>query len=175
VIAVDGVLVATLAPRAATLHAAAEEVGLPLDAPRDARWYAGRDWSEMARSLAGPAPDETLVDLAALVAERRWAATLGSALPLVDEAAVAHSRHAVLEGWRVILRADTTRRAGAMLLDALATASTCSRVVAGDDVPVGGSAGEFGLARRQYGAMGWRPEWEVREAGRWEQQWFGGG
>jgi phosphoglycolate phosphatase-like HAD superfamily hydrolase len=136
VIAVDGVLVPTLGPRADALHAAAAEVGLALTAREDHTWYAGRDWHEMARALSVGAPDETLVDLAALVAERRWRDALAAALPTVNADVVAQARAAMLDGWRVVLRADTSRRAGAMLFAVLVGETQCSRVVAGDDVRV---------------------------------------
>lgn len=136
VIAVDGVLVPTLGPRADALHAAASEVGLALTAREDDTWYAGRDWHEMARARSVGVPDETLVDLTALVAERRWRDELAAALPAVNADVVARARTAMLDGWRVVLRADTSRRAGAMLFAVLVGETQCSRVVAGDDVRV---------------------------------------
>jgi hypothetical protein len=175
VMAVDGLLVPTLAARATVLHEAARAVGLPLGTQREPAWYAGRDWAEMARLLVARDANETLIDpvasdahetlidLVALLAERRWGERLRAGLPTTDAAAMARAQAAVLAGQRVILRADTTRRAGAMLFELLVTATACSRLVAGDDVPGVGVAGEHGLRRRQYGALGVAGSWQLEE------------
>jgi hypothetical protein len=138
VVAVDGVLADTLPRRAAALDEAMQAItgrglaGRGGDADVAAR-IAGRDWAELARLLAEP-DDETQVDLIALASERAYARHLALGLPPLALAAVARAREAAERGWRVVLRADSSHRAAAPLLEALAERTLAARVLAGDAV-----------------------------------------
>jgi hypothetical protein len=134
VVAVDGVLADTLPGRLAALLAAAravELIGPELTPPNDV--LAGRSWSEAVRLLPGVPPDETLLDLAAHAAEREWTEVMSAGLPVVDTVALARCRAAVAAGWRLILRADSTRRSSGSLFSLLEEETGAVRTITGDD------------------------------------------
>jgi beta-phosphoglucomutase-like phosphatase (HAD superfamily) len=152
VVAVDGVLADTLSRRAEVLYDAMREVGLLAGTSASAlvQSVAGRDWAGAARAAAGTEVDETLVDLSALAAERAWHRALALDAPVAHPDAIARCREAAAQGWRVLLRADSTRRAAGPLIDDLAAATDAARVIAGDDVRVTGGRA---LAGAQYAAL----------------------
>lgn len=134
VVAVDGVLADTLPRRLETLLAAALAVELVPEMPSLSRdWMAGRNWSEAVRLLPGAAADETLFDLAAHAAEREWAQLMSAGLPVIDTVALRRCRAAVESGWRVILRADSTRRSSGNLFEFLEEQTDAVRTITGDD------------------------------------------
>ncbi len=133
VVAVDGVLAETLRDRLATLLGAAETVGLLSAAPLlPDDWMAGLGWSEAVRALPGAAEDETLRDLAALAAERSWTRRMAGGLPAVNPEALAACRAAVAAGWRLILRADGSRRSDGALFEVLEEETGAVRTIAAD-------------------------------------------
>lgn len=134
VVSVDGVLADTLLARQRALVDSALEVGLVDAVPElPVHWIAGRSWREAARQLTGSADDETLLDLTALAAERAWTQSLSHGLPVVEPEALRRCKQAAEHGWRVILRADSTRRSASALFDVLEEESGAVRTLTGDD------------------------------------------
>jgi beta-phosphoglucomutase-like phosphatase (HAD superfamily) len=150
IVAVDGVLADTLPMRAAALRAAARELGVAIAQPIHEQWIAGRDWADAARALVRPAEplDETMIDLLALAAERALHARLGQGAPLLFPALLSRCAEAASQGWRVILRTDSSRRAAGAVLDHLMHETTAWRAVTADEVR-SASAG-VPLLLRQY-------------------------
>lgn len=93
----------------------------------------GRSWSEAVRLLPGVPADETLLDLAAHAAEQEWTRAMNRGLPIVDTAALQRCRAAVQAGWRLILRADSTRSSSAALFTFLEEETGAVRCISGDD------------------------------------------
>ncbi len=150
IVAVDGVLVDSLPLRRDALAEAARTVGLAALAASvcSNATVAGRSWREAARLLAGPDVDETLLDLTALAAERALQARLAREAWLLIPEGIEHCQAAVERGWRVLLRADTTRRAAGPLLEFLMTETGAARCSAGDDLPT--TVDRDTLIERQY-------------------------
>lgn len=133
-VAVDGVLADTLRSRAEAVQRAALELGLVHEsAPIAPHSMAGRDWAEMVRALPGAPRDESLLDLTALAAERRWSAAFATSAPVLYPEAVARCRTAAESGWQVVLRADSGRRGAAALFASLESATLALRTIAADD------------------------------------------
>ncbi len=143
VVAVDGVLADTLPSRLASFLIGAESAGWVQAGASEALglspdWIAGRSWSNAARRLAsdlapGAAADEVGIDLCALAAEREWTRRLALGVPDVDTDVVRRCQAAVSSGWRLVLRADSTRVAAAGLFSYLESETQAVRTVAGDD------------------------------------------
>ncbi len=134
VVAVDGMLADSLAARLNALLAGVDAVGLLQQTATPQReLMAGRSWSEAVRLLPGAPPDETLLDLAALAAEREWTQAMNAAWPTVDVDALQRCRAAVASGWRLILRADSTRRSAAAFFSFLEEETGAVRCISGDD------------------------------------------
>lgn len=93
----------------------------------------GRSWSEAVRLLPDVPADETLLDLAAHAAEQEWTHAMNRGLPIVDTAALQRCRAAVQAGWRLILRADSTRSSSAALFTFLEEETGAVRCISGDD------------------------------------------
>jgi phosphoglycolate phosphatase-like HAD superfamily hydrolase len=138
VVAVDGVLADTLSARTTALQAAAQSLGLSLNAPRDDTWIAGLSFSEAARVVTAhdSAVDETLLDLLALAADRALQQHAAQSAPVLFPDALARCAEAVEHGWRVMLRTDASRRAVGPLLEHLLTSLNATRAIAADDIRV---------------------------------------
>jgi len=150
-VAFDGVLADTLIAREAALTEGALAVGLVNAMPElPVHWIAGRSWREAVRQLAllnadvvsQPAPnasaantlvDETLLDLTEHAAENAFTRVMANSTPLLDMSAVALCRQAVELGWRLILRADSTRRSGEEIMRFAESETGASRLLTGDD------------------------------------------
>jgi len=150
IVAVDGVLADTLPMRVAAFRSAAQELDLAVALPPNEAWIAGLDWADAARALSptGVPPDETMVDLVALAAERALHARLRQGTPFVFPEQLARCTAAAMQGWRVILRTDGSRRAAGAVLEHLMAETTAMRAVAADDAH-SASAGRP-MLQRQY-------------------------
>jgi hypothetical protein len=134
VVAVDGILADTLGSRRDALVAGAHAVELLRETPLLPHdLMAGRSWSEAVRLLPGIPDDDTLLDLAAHAAEREWTQVMSTGLPNIDTAVLQRCRSAVEKGWRLILRAESTRRSSAGLFSWLEEETGAVRVISGDD------------------------------------------
>ncbi len=154
VVAVDGVLADTLLGRLRALLAAARSVALVQQSPSLAPdWLAGRSWSEAVRLLPGAATDETLLDLAAHAAEQEWSQTMIAGLPVVDTVVLRRCVAAVEAGWRLILRADSTRRSSASLFAFLEEETGAVRSITGDDPGVLSVSGKSVLTSQYAGIV----------------------
>jgi len=154
VVAVDGVLADTLPGRLQALLAGARAVALVPESPSlPPDWLAGRSWSEAVRLLPGAAPDETLLDLAALAAEQQWTQTTNARLPMVDPVVLRRCMAAVTAGWRLILRADSTRRSSSSLFSVLEEETGAMRSITGDDPGVLNVSGKSVLMSQYAGII----------------------
>ncbi len=152
VVAVDGVLADTLLARQAALEEAVLSVGLLHAMPElPVNWIAGRSWSEAVRALptlvlqrggadldTGVAPDspfadQTLLDLAEHAAETVYTREVANRMPVLEMSAIAQCVQAVESGWRLILRADSTRRSSDQLMQFAEEQTGAARVISGDD------------------------------------------
>ena len=152
VVAVDGVLADTLLVRQAALEEAVLSVGLLHAMPElPVNWIAGRSWSEAIRALPtllsqrrgntleaslhsdNPFADQTLLDLAEHAAESVYAREVAKRTPVLEMSAVEQCVEAVERGWRLILRADSTRRSSDELMRFTEEQTGASRVISGDD------------------------------------------
>lgn len=150
VVAVDGVLADTLSGRAAAFDEAQRTVLGHAVRETSADVVAGVSWAELAHAVVPP-DDATLRDLLALAAERAYGRWLATGAPLLTPEAIARARDAAEDGWRVVLRADASRRAASALFDGLAEQTLATRVIAADDVRAPGDAS---LRTAQYALLG---------------------
>jgi hypothetical protein len=161
VVAVDGVLADTLPARLACFLAGAEAAGLSLAGDGEAAtmlpdWIAGRSWANAARRLAadrGLEADVVAIDLCAMAAEREWTRRLSLGLPAVDSEAVSRCQAAVSAGWRLMLRADSSRRSAGELFTYLENETQAVRTVSGDDPGVLDELSEKPLIMSQYAGI----------------------
>ena len=132
VVAVDGVLADTLPLRTAAFDDAQRAVLGRVVRETSVQDVAGLCWAQLACAVA-PAEDVTLIDLLALAAERAFGRSIAAGAPLLHVEAIARTRACAEHGWRVVLRADSSRRAAASLFDALAERTLATRVIAAED------------------------------------------
>lgn len=150
IVAVDGVLADTLPDRVAALQSAAHSLQVTLALPTKPLWIAGLGLAEAARASTTESGDvdETMIDLLGLAAERALEQHAAQSAPVLFADTVAQCAEAAAHGWRVILRADTTRRAAGPLLEHLLAETNASRAIAADDVTVTGA--DASTLQRQY-------------------------
>ncbi len=161
VVAVDGVLADTLPARLGCFLVGAEAAGLvqargseTATMPTD--WIAGRSWANAARRLAadrGLEADVVAIDLCAMAAEREWTRRLSLGLPSVDSEAVSRCQAAVSAGWRLMLRADSSRRSAGDLFTYLENETQAVRTVSGDDPGVLDELADKSLFMSQYAGI----------------------